>query len=201
MRHRLLPLAALLAALALTACGGGGGETTDTDTGTTTGTEPATGTETDAPQAAGETVQITGVNYAFEGVPEEISAGTELTFTNGSDNEFHEVVVMRINDDETRSIEELLQLPEEEAGQVTQFVGVLVAFPGEEGVNPEDPQGEAVIPLEQSGRYALLCFIPTGADPEAFRAAIEGGATEPPQVDGGPPHFTQGMAAELVVSE
>lgn len=196
MRHRTIT-AALGASLLLAACGGG--EPTETDTGT------GTSTETESPQAGaspdGETVEVVGVNYAFEGVPQEVSAGTQLTFRNDSEDEFHEVVVMRIDDDETRSIEELLQLPEEEASQLAEFQGVLVAFPGETGVNPEDPQGEAVIPLEQAGRYALLCFIPTGADPEAFRAAIEEGASEPPDVEGGPPHFTQGMAAELTVTE
>lgn len=196
MRQRLPLFAALAASLVLAACGGGAEEPTGAETGT--------GTEAESPDTGaapgGETVEVVGVNYAFEDVPEEVSAGTQLTFRNESEDEFHEVVVMRIDDDETRSIEELLQLPEEEAGQVAQFRGVLVAFPGENGVNPEDPQGEPVISLDEPGRYALLCFIPTGADPEAFRQAIEEGASEAPEVEGGPPHFTQGMAWELSVT-
>jgi len=41
--------------------------------------------------------------------------------------------------------------------------------------------------------------IPTGADPDAYREAVESGATEAPDVGGGPPHVVEGMAAELVV--
>lgn len=144
----------------------------------------------------GETVEITAVDYEFEGVPETVEPGTELTLTNGSEGEVHEMVVVRIDDDETRPLEELLQIPEDEAQQVTSFAGVAVALPGEEGLTPEGP-----VVLDKPGRYAMLCFIPTGADPEAYEQALEEGAEEAPEIEGGPPHFTHGMAAEFVVEE
>jgi hypothetical protein len=68
-----------------------------------------------------------------------------------------------------------------------------------------EPAGGTTIPavgdgtLSEPGRYAVMCFIPTGADPaEYLRVAAE---TEegPPQVPGGPPHFVHGMHAELLV--
>lgn len=191
---RLLVLAVLLT-MPLAACGGGDEDAaTDTET-----TAPPTPADDEAPPA--ETVEVAGVDYAFEGVPDTVQAGTALTFTNASEAEFHEMVVMRIDDDETRTVEELLQIPEEEAETVTEFVGVQVAPPGEDGTSPPGaPQGPVV--LEETGRYALLCFIPTGADPQAIVQALEEGGTEgPPDVEGGPPHFTQGMAAEVTVTE
>lgn len=54
--------------------------------------------------------------------------------------------------------------------------------------------------LDKAGRYALLCFIPTGVDPADYLAAAEETAEGPPQIeDAGPPHFVHGMHAELIV--
>ena len=52
--------------------------------------------------------------------------------------------------------------------------------------------------LSEPGRYAIVCFIPTGADPEAYFAAAAT-ADGPPQVEGGAPHLAHGMYAELLV--
>ncbi len=67
------------------------------------------------------------------------------------------------------------------------------------------PPGEAGFPvvgdgsLTEPGRYAIMCFIPIGADPAEYLAAAQAATSEPPQVAGGPPHFTAGMFAELTV--
>lgn len=51
--------------------------------------------------------------------------------------------------------------------------------------------------LTEKGRYAVVCFIPTGADPQAYlNAPLSDG---PPQVAGGPPHVAQGMFGEITV--
>lgn len=172
-------------AMIAVACGEdeGGGTTAPTDSPTTS-------------VADDDTLQIVGVNYAFQGVPETIPVGTELSFTNASEDEVHELVLIKIDDDETRSVAELLELPEEEAEEVTEFLGVSVAFPGEDGIVVDGD-----LELDEPGRYVFLCFIPTGADPEAFREAVESGADEAPEVEGGPPHFTQGMMAEVTVTD
>lgn len=44
-----------------------------------------------------------------------------------------------------------------------------------------------------------LCSIPTGADPEEIAAAAESDGPPPEDPDAGPPHFTEGMHAELIV--
>ena len=65
--------------------------------------------------------------------------------------------------------------------------------------------GEAGFPvvgdgtLTEPGRYAIICSIPIGADPAEFLAAAQESTEGPPQVAGGPPHFTSGMYGELVV--
>jgi hypothetical protein len=71
---------------------------------------------------------------------------------------------------------------------------VLLAAPG-------GPQIAAVGDgtLTRPGRYAIVCVIPTGADPDAYLQAAAESDEGPPEVDGGPPHIAQGMFAELVV--
>jgi hypothetical protein len=131
-----------------------------------------------------EEYEITGTEYAFEGVPDEVASGepVALRFVNEGD-EVHEMVVFRILDEEV-GIEELLEMPEEEAQQMAEFAAGAFAGPGEEHV--------AFAEL-QPGRYGIVCFVPVGTtempdDPEAE-----------PEGDG-PPHFTEGMHAEFTVS-
>lgn len=142
-------------------------------------------------------IPITGHDYSFEGVPELVASGSELTFSNASEVEFHEMVVMRIVDGETRSLDELLALPEEESESLAEFQGVLVAFPGEDAINPEG--GDSSVTVTEPGRYAVFCFIPQGADPEAVRTAMTAPGDEGPDLEGGPPHFTLGMVSEFQV--
>ena len=52
--------------------------------------------------------------------------------------------------------------------------------------------------LNEKGRYAVICAIPTGADPAAYLAASQN-SQGPPNVPGGPPHFVQGMYGEIGV--
>lgn len=147
-------------------------------------------------EASGE-VEITAVDYAFQDVPSRVSPGTKLTLTNASSAELHELVALRLPDGEGRSLSELVALPEEELEAL--FTGepatVLLAPPGGAQI---DAVGDGT--LTESGRYVLVCFIPTGADPQAYLAAAQAATDGPPQVEGGPPHFTQGMYAEVTVS-
>lgn len=182
----------LLAGLALTMALAGCADEETPDV--TAATEDATTSEEGA--AEGETVEITAVDYAFDGVPETVSAGTELTLTNASDEELHEMVVFRVDDDQDMSMDEIIQMAAEESDgpppEWLTFSGVAVAMPGEDGFAPEGP-----VVLDEPGRYLLLCFIPTGADPAAFEEAMASG--EEPPADAGPPHVAEGMAAELTV--
>jgi hypothetical protein len=171
----------LTAGLGATACGDGGG-TAEAGTTSTTAVEPAV-------------VEVDAVDFAFDGLPERVAAGTRLTLTNGAATELHELVAFRLPDDEERPVAELVRLPPDE------LMGIL--GPGPATVLLAAPGGD-VIPavgdgtLDEPGRYAVLCMIPTGADPEAYLEAAAAGQG-PPQVEGGAPHIAHGMWAELEV--
>lgn len=183
-------LVALTLALALGAAAGCGADDTD---------EAATST-TDAPTTASSpasSVEVTAVDFAFVGLPAQLEAGTPITLRNMSVAELHELVAIRVPDDEQRSIDELLALPAAELEALFAAPPALVAVapPGEDGFVAVG-DGTLIDP----GRYAVVCFIPTGADPQAYLDALEANPGQPPQVDGGPPHLTAGMYAEVVVS-
>lgn len=121
-----------------------------------------------------ETLDVTGIDYAFEDLPSEISAGrVALRFTNGTDHdEAHELVLLRKAEGTTEALDELLELPEEESMAKLTPVGVVFS---------DDPGGTATTLVDlEAGEYVAVCFIPTGGED-------------------GPPHAFEGMAAELEV--
>jgi plastocyanin len=143
------------------------------------------------------TINVIGQDYSFEGVPEVAASGAEFTFTNNSEVEVHEMVLVKVADLETRTIEELLELSEEESETLVEFQGHLMALPGEEGSNPEGSGSS--ITVTEPGRYAIVCFIPQGADPEVVAEAMAGGGEG--HIGDGTPHALLGMVAEFQVEE
>jgi len=139
-------------------------------------------------------LEVAMVDYAFAGLPESVPSGVRLTVANISETELHEVVVFRLSDGEGRAVAELAGLPPAELlAALGEPHTVLLAAPG----GPAIPAvGDGI--LAEPGRYALFCFIPTGADIDEYLTAA---ATSdgPPEVAGGPPHFVHGMYAELTV--
>lgn len=185
-RTRLLLTTALASTCALTACG------SDDPESTIGAEELASGATT---PAVDDVVRIAATDYAFGGVPERIDAGTSLELVNASDVEVHELVAIRLPDDELRPVDDLVRLPPDQLGAFFPLVEtVIIAAPGESGV-AVDGDGS----LDEPGRYALVCMIPTGADPVEYLAAAADADGGPPEVDGGPPHIAEGMYAELVV--
>jgi hypothetical protein len=55
--------------------------------------------------------------------------------------------------------------------------------------------------LSEPGRYAVICAIPTGADPAEYLEAAAEAEGGPPEVAGGPPHLAMGMYGEVTVVE
>lgn len=120
-----------------------------------------------------EEVAVTGVDYAFEGVPATMEAGTvSFAFTNDSESEEHEMIVLRKADGVDLSWAELLELPEEESMEKAEFKAAAFAPPGETGTTLAELD---------AGDYAMICFIPVGGGED------------------GPPHFTAGMIHEFTV--
>lgn len=106
-----------------------------------------------------------------------------VTFQNTGE-EMHELVVSRINDDETRTVPELLAAVGEgtDPASFSTDAGATSACPGEEtvvGVN-----------IESAGRYVLVCVFPVGSTPGLSESEL-------PE---GPPHAAQGMVVEMVVA-
>jgi hypothetical protein len=190
--------------LVVTACGddddddgGAANEATAAGAAETT-TAAATGSSggSDGAAAGDDAVVVGLVDYEFVDLPASVPAGTRLTVENRSEAELHELVALRLPDDEERSVEELLALPEEEQDAVlgtAEPAMVLLAPPGSSEVIPAVGDGT----LTEPGRYLVACAIPTGADPEAYLDAPP--SDGPPAVDGGPPHFMNGMFGEIVV--
>ena len=144
-----------------------------------------------------DTKTVTAADYSFQNLPKEVDAGTTLKLENKSTKELHEMVLVRIPDSETRPVSELVKLPESQLSQL--FAGdpamVLLRPPG----SGEQINAVGDGKLTEKGRYAVICAIPTGADPAAYMAAAQNSQGGPPNVPGGPPHFVQGMFGELKV--
>jgi len=166
-QRRRLRVGAVMAALLLftAACG----DDDDGDAGGDTGG--------DAPEEV-EALAVSAVDYAFEGLPEEIPGGVvEIAFSNDGGAE-HEIAFVEVGDVEPDQfftdfapyIEGGAPAPD----YVTNFVGANEASPGD--------ATDLAYTLSE-GRYVAFCALTSvpGADPESEEA------------EEGPPHFTQGM--------
>ncbi len=125
-----------------------------------------------------EKIEVTAKDYEFTGLDDEVESGTTFVDFTNDGTEQHEFVVVRINDDTTESVDELLALSEEEASTKTQFVGATFAPPGQ--------SGSGIIEFGEPGRYVAVCFIPVGSVGDA-----EGD---------GAPHAMEGMTKEFTVT-
>jgi hypothetical protein len=182
----------IVTALVLAACG-------DDDDAEPAATEPAAPvTEPPVEETAAATVEVVAFDYGYNGIPDTVEAGTVFTLVNTAPAELHEFVALRLPDDEARPVSELVTLPIEELGAIlaVEPAAVLLALPDGGQMIPAVGDGT----LAEPGRYAIICMIPEGADPQGYldaAAASEGG---PPEVDGGPPHIALGMFAEVTVT-
>jgi hypothetical protein len=176
-------------------------ETTEPDTTEPETTEPeSTEPESTEPEttavSAPETIDVTAVDYNFDGIPKTIAAGSTLSLTNKSTAEVHELVAFRLPDTETRDAATLAALPREE------LEAVLAGPPALVTVAPPTQAGFTAVgdgTLSVPGRYLLLCTIPTGANPADYLAAAQAAHGGPVDVAGGAPHFVIGMFAETTV--
>lgn len=124
-------------------------------------------------------IEVTAIDYAYEADLEGVEPGQVAFDFSNEGTEFHELALLRINDDTTETVEELLQLPEEEAMAKTTFTGVSFAAPG---------QGSTMYADLEPGRYVMICFVPQGST-----------SLEAAETADGPLHFTQGMLTEFTV--
>lgn len=143
---------------------------------------------------ASGTVIVHATDFAFDDLPEEVAPGTTFEFVNDSDVELHELVAVRLPDEETRSAQDIVHDGVESLFGVEPAFVLLAA--------PDGPQINAVGDgtVTEPGRYIVVCMIPTGVDPEEFLSAAQSSDGGPPQIENaGPPHVAHGMFAEFTV--
>jgi hypothetical protein len=118
------------------------------------------------------TLDVRAVEYAYEGLPDDLDAGPAVFKLENEGVEEHEIVMFRRNDGVTASLDEILEMPEDQLMQNVTFAGVAFGAPGTTAYTATDLS---------PGTYFFLCFIPVG------------GAD-------GPPHFMEGMQQTVTVS-
>jgi len=104
-----------------------------------------------------ERVDVTGLEYEFQGIPKTIPAGpVAFTLTNEG-AEVHELILFRIRGDKT--IKEILELPERQQEKQVRVV---------EAVSTPQGETDAIFVDLKPGRYGAICFVPVGTtDPSA----------------------------------
>lgn len=120
-------------------------------------------------------LDVTGIDYGFEGLPEELPAGTAaVRFTNRTSHEEpHELIIAKRNDGTTESLDELAEMNPDELMEKVTMAGVAFA-------DAADSSSTSFMELEP-GTYVAICTIPVG-----------GG-------ESGPAHATSGMIGEFQV--
>jgi hypothetical protein len=154
--------------------------------------------QSDAPMDEGELVMVTSVEYAYEGLPTSVPVGTRLGLINAG-LEVHDIMLGRIADGETASLEEILNMENPVGDGIIEIVGeTLRAAPGE--------TADGTLLLDREGRYAIVCFLPQGlADIEALTALDSGTPIEdlPEEVQAvlmNPFHAALGEKREFLVT-
>jgi hypothetical protein len=213
LTHRLVAVAAVGGLALLAACGNDESDArvasspassvlaTSPATTAPATTEPATTETVPAETVPVETgappgpIGVTAEDFRFVGLPDEVAAGTQFQFANASAAELHELVVVRLPDEDQRPVTEI----------VTNDLGALFAAPPS-FVLLAAPGGEQITAvgdgtLTEPGRYAVVCMIPTGIDPMVYLNAAAESGDGPPQVEGGgAPHVFNGMFGEFTVT-
>lgn len=160
--------------------------------------------EADAnPDEGGEVVTVGADDYAFPDLAAEYGVGTTFVLRNDSEVEVHEIMALRVDDDEPRPGGELLKMPPPELMGSVELAGVALAPPMADSASSPAPP----LVVAEPGRYLFVCLIPTGAPPDEVMAAVqdfvEAGAPEgdaPDYPETGPPHAANGMFAEVTIT-
>ncbi|HVL99744.1 MAG TPA: hypothetical protein VM324_10685 [Egibacteraceae bacterium] len=123
-------------------------------------------------------VDVTMVDYEFQGVPETLQAGPVVFSATNEGEESHEMIVFVKREGVEETWEEILGLEEAEVMERVEFVAATFAPAGEESTAAADLD---------PGEYVMVCFIPQGTDASGEEAGD------------GPPHFQEGMFADFTV--
>jgi hypothetical protein len=128
-------------------------------------------------------IDVTSTDHAFAGIPAEAARGKTLFLLTNDGTEYHDFAVQRVSPGETRSLEEILALPDG-GGDLLDYQANAFTPPGH--------RNWIVVDLKPN-RYIAECSMPIGATtPEALRNLQADDTT--------PRHHTQGMTADFHVA-
>lgn len=126
----------------------------------------------EVPNCKFEPLPVGAVEYAYEGVPEEVKAGVVSFELSNKGQENHELALFKKNEGVEETLDKLLKLPRAKFDEKMTYVGIARTAPG--------TSAYAVTKLT-AGDYAVVCFQPTAKA-------------------GGPPHHTKGMFKQFKVT-
>ena len=127
-------------------------------------------------------LDVTGVEYAFEGLPKTVPAGPVAIRFTDTGAELHELQVVRVKSKD--SAKKLAGLSEKELAKKTVEIGGTFATQGQTTYT--------IVDMSKPGRYALLCHLPVGSTSE--QALEEAGEEHDAKS-----HAEEGMYATLTV--
>jgi len=144
--------------------------------------EDTTTTEGGGDDGGGEALDVTAVDFAFEGLPEEVVGGAVTVNLDNQGEVDHEIAFVNIGEeanaatffDDFAAVFEGGPWPE----YVTNVVGANEAAPGE---------SNAFVYTLDPGTYMVFCALT--------------GTVEDPESEDGPPHFVSGMQQQVTVTE
>jgi plastocyanin len=164
--------------------------------------------------ARAATVEVIGVEYAFQGLPTSVPVGTTLTLTNGGE-EIHELGLVRIADEVTETLEELMAMQAQGRDPMAEGL-VEIVTPQFSLLAAPGMAAEGSVTLDREGRYIAICFIPQGmeaarleelgVDLTALAPGTDPSTLSPEaqafiqEVMDKPSHFTLGMLQEFRVT-
>jgi plastocyanin len=128
-------------------------------------------------------IDVTGNEYAFEGLPKTVPAGTVAIRFTDTGAEWHELAIYRVKGKD--SVKKIVGLSEKEQRKKLEEVGGTFAMQGQTTYT--------IAELTKPGRYALLCHLPVGS------TSIE--AAEEAEKDHPKSHAEEGMYATITVEK
>lgn len=153
------------------------------------------------------TVKFLIVDYGYDQLPNRVRVGTSLSMDNMSEAEqFHTVIIYRLDDGDTRTASELSALPFEPESDIPAGYGTLAGLGGTPigtlsapfgAPGRQTPGGAFALTLDEPGRYVLFDTLPVGVDfIDAAEAENNGDFSA---LQDGPFHYQEGELAIIEV--
>jgi hypothetical protein len=128
-------------------------------------------------------VDVTGIEYEFQGVPKTLPAGNVAFKFTDNGAEIHELDVFRVKGKD--SVKKIVGLSEKEQRKTVEEVGSTFATQGQTSYT--------IVDLSKPGRYGVVCHLPVGSTSE--QAAEEAGKKHAKS------HAQEGMYGEITVEK